>query len=118
MSQTLLVADDDPTIRSIVSATVALDDFTVLQAAEGETAWALILQHKPATVLLDVDMPGRTGLDLVRMIRAEPSLVGTRVILLTGRGLDSDVAAGRAAGADHYLTKPFSPLQLLNLIAD
>ena len=118
MTQILLVADDDPTVRAIVSATVALDEFTVVQAENGERAWELIQQHRPAWALLDVNMPGRSGLELARAIKADPGLAGTRVVLLTGMGMDSDIAAGRAAGADHYLVKPFSPLQLLNIIAE
>lgn len=118
MTRVLLVADDDPTVRAIVSATVALDEFTVVQAEDGDRAWTLLQEHRPAWALLDVNMPGRTGLDLARAIKADPALAHTKVVLLTGMGMDSDIAAGREAGADHYLTKPFSPLQLLNIIAD
>jgi CheY-like chemotaxis protein len=118
MTQILLVADDDPTVRAIVSATVALDEFTVVQAENGDRAWELLQQHSPAWALLDVNMPGRSGLELARAIKSDPGLSGTKVVLLTGMGMDSDIEAGRAAGADHYLVKPFSPLQLLNIIAD
>ena len=63
--------------------------------------------------VLDVQMPGRTGLELASLIRDEPRLAHTRVILLTSKAQDDDVRAGLAAGADQYLTKPFSPLELL-----
>ena len=63
-------------------------------------------------------MPGRTGLEILAAIRSDPSLSGTRVILLSAKALVADVQAGMAAGADFYLTKPFSPLELLNRVAD
>ena len=117
MTTVLLVADDDPTVRAIVSATVALDEFTVLQAADGDEAWALIQQHHPEIVLLDVNMPGQDGLTITRALKSDPATAGTKVVLLTGKAMDSDVAEGKAAGADHYLVKPFSPLELLRIVA-
>lgn len=117
MNNVLLVADDDPGIRAIVSATVALEEFTVIQAADGDQAWSLAQQHCPTIALLDVDMPGRTGLDVVRAIRSHPPTAKAKLVLLTGRSTPEDIAAGHAAGADYYLTKPFSPLQLLNIVA-
>jgi CheY-like chemotaxis protein len=73
---------------------------------------------QPQLVLLDIQMPGRTGLEILAAIRSDPSLSGTRVILLSAKALVADVQAGMAAGADFYLTKPFSPLELLNRVAD
>jgi two-component system phosphate regulon response regulator PhoB len=70
----------------------------------------------PSVVLLDVQMPGRSGLEVLAMIRRDASLVATRVIMLTARALKSDVEVGLAAGADLYLTKPFSPLDLLTRV--
>jgi DNA-binding response OmpR family regulator len=61
-------------------------------------------------------MPGRNGLDVLRLIKADPSLAGTRVILLTSKAQESDIEAGLIAGADFYLTKPFSPLDLLTRV--
>jgi len=67
-------------------------------------------------VLLDVQMPGKTGLDLTRAIRDDPDLKRTCVILLTSKAQQADIQAGMAAGADRYLTKPFSPLELLRVV--
>lgn len=117
MSDILLVADDDPTIRALVTMTVALDEFTVVQAADGDEALDLARRHHPSIALLDIDMPGQNGLDVLRSMRADPATAGAKVVLLTGRSSDEDIAAGRAAGADHYLTKPFSPLELLRIVA-
>ena len=109
----VVMADDDPRLRGLVRATIAADEYTLLEAEDGDAAWALIQQHQPALALLDIDMPGRSGLELARAIRSDPRLAAVRVILLTGWDDPADVAAGRAAGADWYLTKPFSPLELL-----
>lgn len=84
----------------------------VLEAADGDEAWAMISRYKPSVVLLDVQMPGRTGLEVLAMIRGDPSLSTTRVIMLTAGALKADVEVGLAAGADLYLTMPFSPLDL------
>jgi DNA-binding response OmpR family regulator len=109
----VLIADDEPSMRLLVRATIESDQYTVMEAADGDEAWALIKQYKPSVVLLDVQMPGRTGLEVLANIRSEPSLVATKVIMLTARALKADVEVGLTAGADLYLTKPFSPLELL-----
>jgi DNA-binding response OmpR family regulator len=113
---TVLIADDEPSIRLLVQVTIESSHCTVLEAADGDEAWSLITQHKPSLVLLDVQMPGRNGLDILKSIRSNPSLNTVRVIMLTSRATASDIAAGLAAGADLYLTKPFSPLDLLSRV--
>lgn len=115
-AQTVLVADDEPSLRLLVSATLASDRYTVVEAATGDEAWRLMQAHRPTVALLDVLMPGLTGLEVARATRADPALAGTRLILLTSRAQPADVAAGVAAGADLYLTKPFSPLELLTIV--
>ena len=113
---TVLIADDEPSLRLLVSATIASDEYEVVEAMDGDEAWGLIRQHHPSVVLLDVQMPGRTGLELTREIRSDPDLARTRVILLTSKAQQADIQAGLAAGADRYLTKPFSPLELLRVV--
>lgn len=113
---TVLIADDEPSLRLLVSATIASDEYDVVEAMDGDEAWSLIRQHHPSVVLLDVQMPGMTGLDVTRAIRKEPDLARTQVILLTSKAQQADVQAGLAAGADRYLTKPFSPLELLRVV--
>jgi len=116
VTTTVLIADDEPNVRLLVTTLVASARYNVLEAADGEEAWALLRRHRPALAILDVQMPGRTGLALARAIKDDPALAGTHVILLTARAQANDVAAGRLAGADAYLTKPFSPLELLGAI--
>jgi CheY-like chemotaxis protein len=114
--RTVLIADDESSIRLLVHATIESEDYTVVEAADGTGAWNMIQKLKPALVLLDIHMPGRNGLDVLRLIRADASLEGTRVILLTSKAQESDIEAGLIAGADFYLTKPFSPLDLLTRV--
>ncbi len=114
---TVVIADDVPSLRMLVRATIASEHYQVIEAADGHEAWALIQAHRPAVVLLDVHMPGLSGLEVARLVRADPALAGTTLIMLTSQVQEADVAAGRAAGADRYLTKPFSPLELLEAVA-
>jgi CheY-like chemotaxis protein len=110
---TVLIADDEYSMRLLVRATIESDKYRVVEAGDGDEAWILIRQHKPSLVLLDVQMPGLTGLEVLAMIRSDPSLEGTRVIILSAKALSADLEQGMSAGADLYLTKPFSPLALL-----
>jgi CheY-like chemotaxis protein len=112
----VLIADDEPSMRLLVRATIESDQYEVLEASDGDEAWAMIKEHKPSVVLLDVQMPGRTGLEVLAMIRSDPALAPTRVIMLTAKALKADVEVGMTAGADLYLTKPFSPLDLLTRV--
>ena len=116
--RTVLIVDDESSMRLLVHATIESDDYLVLEAADGAEAWAMIQEQRPSLVLLDVQMPGRSGLDLLRSVRADPSLRGTRVILLTSRAQENDVEVGLISGADFYLTKPFSPLDLLTRVEE
>ena len=116
--RTVLIAGEESSMRLLVHATIESDDYLVLEAADGAQAWAMIQEQRPSLVLLDVQMPGRSGLDLLRSVRADPSLRGTRVILLTSKAQEGDVEAGLIAGADFYLTKPFSPLDLLTRVEE
>jgi CheY-like chemotaxis protein len=116
--KTVVIADDEPSMRLLVHATIESDDYKVIEAGDGDQAWSLIQQHKPALVLLDVQMPGRSGLEILRSIRTDPGLAGTRVILLTGTAHERDIEAGLMAGADFYLTKPFSPLDLITRVEE
>jgi CheY-like chemotaxis protein len=116
--RSVVIADDEPSMRLLVHATIESDDYAVLEASDGAEAWALIQKHRPSLVLLDLQMPARSGLEVLRAIKADPSLKATRVILLTSKAMETDVEAGLIAGADFYLTKPFSPLDLLTRVEE
>jgi CheY-like chemotaxis protein len=116
--RTVLIADDESSIRLLVHATIESDDYAVVEAADGAQAWALTKELKPSLVLLDVQMPGQSGLDVLHSIKADPGLAETRVILLTSKAQERDIEVGLIAGADFYLTKPFSPLDLLTRVEE
>ena len=116
--RTVLIADDESSIRLLVHATIESDDYKVVEAADGAQAWAMAQELKPSLVLLDVQMPGRSGLEVLRSIKADPDLKATRVILLTSKAQERDIEVGLIAGADFYLTKPFSPLDLLTRVEE
>ena len=113
MTATVIIADDEPSMRLLVHTTIESDNYRVVEAADGDEAWALIKRHRPSLVLLDIQMPGRTGLEILASIRSDPTLDAVRVIVMTARALEADRTAAMAAGSDFYLTKPFSPLELL-----
>ena len=113
---TVLIADDEPSMRLLVHVTIESDDYTVLEAANGDEAWEMIKRFKPALVILDIQMPGRNGLEILASIRSDPALKSTRVILLTAKALGTDLEEGMTSAADFLLTKPFSPLDLLTRV--
>lgn len=111
-SQPILVADDSATILAMVSSRLERAGFDVVTATRGDEALALVKQLRPRAALLDVEMPGLDGMEVARSIRSDPELAKTLIVLLTARDRPEDVEAGIAAGADAYLTKPFSPQEL------
>ncbi len=108
----ILVADDDEDIRMLVVMRLQHSGHDVEQVGDGATAVEQCRTEAPDLVVLDLMMPGMNGLDACRTIRADPQLARTPVILLTARAQSSDIEAGLAAGADDYITKPFSPRDL------
>jgi CheY-like chemotaxis protein len=108
----ILVADDSMTILAMVSSRLERAGYDVVTANRGDDALRLVQETRPRLVLLDVEMPGLDGVEVTRRIRADEALTGTLIVLLTGLSEASEVATGMAAGADAYLTKPFSPQDL------
>ncbi len=112
----VLVADDDEDIRDLVSFKLSQAGFDVRAVDDGMAALAAIEESPPDVAVLDVMMPGLSGIDVLRRVRDDDRNRGVRVVLLTARSRDSDVDAGFAAGADDYLIKPFSPRELLHRV--
>jgi two-component system phosphate regulon response regulator PhoB len=113
---TILVVDDEPPIRELVRFTLEDEQIRVLEAGDGMRALEVAQASRPDLILLDVQMPRLDGLEVCRRLRADAALAGTRIVMLTAAGQDADRARGLAAGADEYLTKPFSPLALFTLV--
>jgi DNA-binding response OmpR family regulator len=113
---TILIVDDEPPILDLVRFTLEDADVRVVEASDGAEALLLARRIKPDLVLLDVQMPRLDGLEVCRQLRLEPALARTPIVMLTAAGQEADRARGREAGADEYLTKPFSPLALLALV--
>jgi DNA-binding response OmpR family regulator len=115
---TILVADDDPHMRLVLAESLRLATYHVLVAADGAEALALALAHHPAAVLLDRQLPDVDGLELCRRLKSDPAALAPVVVILSARARDSERAEGMSAGADAYVTKPFSPRALIALLAD
>lgn len=112
----ILVADDDPDIRDLVVFKLEQAGFEVRAVADGSAALTALEDLTPDLVVLDVMMPGLSGLDVLRQIRTMDRLDGVKVLLLTARARDADVDDGYNTGADEYVTKPFSPRELLHRV--
>lgn len=112
----VLVVDDDPVIREVVSAVLGDDDCELIVAGNGAEAFEAVCSQRPHVVVLDVMMPGMTGFEVCRRIRALPELDGTVVVMLTALDTAAAWDEGRESGADIYLTKPFSALDLLGAV--
>jgi two-component system alkaline phosphatase synthesis response regulator PhoP len=113
---TILIADDEPPIVELVRFTLEDDGVEIVAAFDGLTALEMASAMRPTLAILDVHMPRLSGVEVCRRIRHAPECARTRIIMLTAAGQQEDRETGLAAGADDYLTKPFSPLALLTLV--
>lgn len=114
MSQrTILVVDDEPFICRSLTFVLRKDNYKVFEARNGEEALAAIKEHKPDLVFLDVMMPKINGFEVTERVRSDPALAHVKIILLTAKGQESDREVGKTAGANDYMTKPFSPTKIL-----
>ena len=114
----VIVADDDPDIRSLVAfATQKAGLDLVDELGNGDDAWDSIIAFKPDLAVLDVAMPGKTGLDLCRLVRAHDEVNGMHIVLLSAAVDEASQQLGRDAGANDYLIKPFSPRELAERLA-
>lgn len=113
----ILVVDDQPEIRTLIRMTMDYDDYEVHEADNGDNGLRMAKALRPDIVLLDVMMPGQLdGFQVCARIRADPGIARVPVVILTARDQQSDFEAGRRAGCTAYLTKPFSPLRLIETV--
>jgi DNA-binding response OmpR family regulator len=118
MGKRILIADDESHIRRILQFNLERSGYEVVAVEDGDAALAAAQAGRPDLLILDVAMPGMTGLDVCRRLREDGTLRSTPVFLLTARGQESDEQAGIAAGADRFLTKPFSPKALVQQVRE
>lgn len=113
----ILIVEDHAPIRTLIRATLEFEGHEIFEAITADQGLEVLQTLRPHLLLLDIMMPGKLdGLDLCRYVKGTPALGSPAVILLTARGLPQDLEAGRIAGADAYLIKPFSPLKLIESI--
>jgi DNA-binding response OmpR family regulator len=113
----ILIADDEPSLRFLITSTLEDEGYELLEAADGLQAYDLILKEKPDMVILDVMMPGLTGYEICTKIKKSTDLKNIIVIMLTAKGQEKDREQSILSGADLYMRKPFSPFQLLENVA-
>jgi DNA-binding response OmpR family regulator len=112
MSYKVLIADDEPNIVISLEFLMKREGHEVSIARDGEQALDAIRSLRPDLVLLDVMMPLKSGLEVLQAVRADETIAGTKILMLTAKGRETDIAKGLALGADGYMTKPFSTREL------
>ena len=117
MTYKILIADDEPNIVVSLEYLLQREGYEVTIARDGEAALAAIEAGRPDLVLLDVMMPLKTGFEVCASVRANPDLAGTRILMLSAKGRETDLAKGLAMGADDYVTKPFATKELVARVA-
>ena len=118
MAQRILIADDEENIVISLEYLMQREGHEVLVARDGDEALAMIAEHRPDLVLLDVMMPGRSGFEVLKAVRGNEDMAATRILMLTARGRDTDRAKGEALGADGYVVKPFSTRELAEQVRE
>lgn len=119
MTKRVLVVDDQPELRKLITMTLQMGDYEVEEAEDATQGYEKVKSFRPDILLLDVMMPGEMdGYQLCEKLKNDSNYPDLAVILLTARGQASDIEQGEKAGADRYLVKPFSPLQLVQAVRE
>jgi CheY-like chemotaxis protein len=120
MTRKILIADDEEPLRLLVRATLEDESgegrYEIIEAIDGNEALEIARRERPELILLDIQMPGLSGLEVCKVLKDDPVTSDLMIVMLTARGQQSDRERGFAAGADDYFAKPFSPLELLQLV--
>lgn len=112
----VLIADDELRLRKVVALHLKKSGFEVFEAGNGQQAVDIAREVRPDVIVMDVMMPEKTGLEACDEIKADDALKAIPVILLTAMAESDDIKKGKDVGADEYLTKPFSPKELIDMI--
>lgn len=113
MTKKILIVDDEPNIVISLEFLMKKEKFEVAVACDGDEALAKVASFNPDLILLDVMMPKKSGFEVCEALRADPAQAGLRIMMLTAKGRETEVAKGLAMGADAYMTKPFSTKDLV-----
>ena len=116
MDKKVLIADDEQNIVISLEFLMKREGYQVEVANDGEEAVRRIRASRPDLVLLDVMMPKKSGFEVCQEVKSDPSLGGVRILMLTAKGRDTELAKGLALGADAYMTKPFSTRELVDKV--
>jgi two-component system cell cycle response regulator DivK len=116
VSKRILVVEDQEDLRGVLRTLLAGTGYTVIEAADGQAGVAKALSERPDLILMDIQLPVLDGYDATRQIKASPDLKATPIIAVSSFAMKGDEEKARAAGCDHYVTKPYSPMQLLRII--
>lgn len=116
MTRRVLIADDEPNIVISLEFLMQQAGYETRTAATGEEALAGVRAFRPDLLLLDVMLPQKSGFEVCQTVREDPGLGATRIVMITAKGRDTEVAKGLALGADAYITKPFATRDLLDTV--
>jgi DNA-binding response OmpR family regulator len=114
----VLIADDQPHLRQLVRLTLESGRFEIFEAPDGEVALDVARREHPDLLFLDWTMPGIPGVEVCRRLRDDPATEAIRIVMLTARSQPADREIARAMGVDDYITKPFSPIELLEKVRE
>jgi len=118
MTHKILIADDEPNIVISLEYLMKRQGYEVSVARDGQEALDMVAHHPPDLILLDVMMPRKSGFEVCQALRAQPQWANLRILMLTAKGRDTDIAKGMALGANAYMTKPFSTRELVDKVQE
>jgi len=116
MSKRILIVEDQEDLRGVLRTLLGGSGYEVIEAADGQAGVAKAQSERPDLILMDIQLPVLDGYDATRQIRANPNLEATPIIAVSSFAMKGDEEKARAAGCNHYVTKPYSPMQLLRII--
>ena len=116
MSKRILVVEDQEDLRGMLRDLLTGSDYSVIEATDGVAGIAMAKSERPDLILMDIQMPVIDGYEATRQIRADPAIDGIPIIAVSSFAMKGDEQKARSAGCDHYVTKPYSPMQLLKVI--
>ncbi|MFO7818990.1 MAG: response regulator [Halanaerobacter sp.] len=114
----ILVVDDEDSMRMLITETLSLRDYEVLEATNGEDALKIIKEEEPNTILLDLMLPKMDGYDIIQQLKEDDLIDKSKIAILTAKGQAEEKELALQQGADYFLSKPFSPMDLLDLVKE